>query len=214
MGGQEALQALGGFGEWTWGDDAETTVFAQAFGGGKTSIFRFVVDNTQPESLATRAVNCFHNLGTIDTISRFPDRASMRVEIWSAVASVWAKCCDDATIGDPDVVIDIYEAKPADDDSPQIIWKICHEVDLFNKYVDFLLPQDQLSVKQPMGTVDFKSLIRKNQLGGRGCTTLVHMPSSPQTKFVFKGIDFSPFCLATKAGIFERKSKYSIDQWS
>lgn len=70
---QEALQALGGFGEWIWGDDAETTLFAQAFGDGKTLIFRFVVDQTEPESLATRVVNYFHDLKTINTRARFLD---------------------------------------------------------------------------------------------------------------------------------------------
>jgi serine/threonine protein kinase len=51
-----------------------------------------------------------------------------------------------------------------------------------------------------MGIVDFKALIRQNQLGGRGCTTLVHLASSPQTKFVFKGIDFRTFLFSYESG--------------
>ena len=41
MGEQDALKALGILGEWIWGNDLETIVFAQAFGHQKTLIFRF-----------------------------------------------------------------------------------------------------------------------------------------------------------------------------
>ncbi|KFZ05786.1 hypothetical protein V501_08021 [Pseudogymnoascus sp. VKM F-4519 (FW-2642)] len=204
---QGALQALGGFGEWIWGDDAETTVFAQAFGDGKTLIFRFVVDHTEPESLATRVVNYFHDLETIDTRARFLDWASMRTEIWSSVATVWDECSDEPTVEDPDVVINIYEARLTDDAPPQAMWKICHEVDLFNKYADLLLPQDQLLVKHLTNTVDFKGLVRQHQLGGRGCTTFAHMPSSPQTKYVFKGIDFRTFLFGYESGHIREEVK-------
>lgn len=63
---------------------------------------------------------------------------------------------------------------------------------LFNGYVDFLLPPSQLSVKQPIDTVDFKSLIRlylflpygnltghiekNNESGERIGTTIVQGP--------------------------------------
>lgn len=206
MGEQEALQALGGFGEWIWGDDAETTVFAQAFGEGKTLIFRFVVDNTRPQSIATRVVNYFHNVENNDPSSSFPDRASMRTEIWSAVAKVWTECSIKPTVEDLDVIIDVYEAKPTVS-PPQIMWSICHETELFNNYVNFLLPAEKLSVKQPIHTVGFKRLSRQRQLGGRGCTTLVHMPSSPQTEFVFKGIDFRTVLSSYESGHIQEEVK-------
>ncbi|KFY49726.1 hypothetical protein V495_00485 [Pseudogymnoascus sp. VKM F-4514 (FW-929)] len=206
MGEQDALQALSGIGEWIWGDDLETTVFAQAYGNDKTLIFRFTIDKTRPQSLATRIVNCFHDIETGDTSDSFPDRASMRVALWSAIAIVWTECSGEPTVEDPDVVINVYEARSTDP-APPIMWKICHEVDLFNDYVDLLLPADNLSVKQPMNIVDFKSLIRQNQLGGRGCTTMVHMPSNPQTKFVFKGIDFRTFLFSYESGHTQEEVK-------
>lgn len=166
-----------------------------------------MVDNTQPESLATRVVNYFHDVATIDTRALFLDWASIRTEIWSAVATVWAECSDEPTVEDPEVIIDIYETKPMNYLPPQIMWKICHETDLFNNYVGLLMPADQISVKRPMNTVDFKSLIRQTQLGGRGCTTLVQMLSSPQTKFVFKGIDFRTFLFGRESGHIQEEVK-------
>ena len=44
---QDGLSALGVLGEWIWGDDLETIVCAQAFGHGKTLIFRFAQDSTR-----------------------------------------------------------------------------------------------------------------------------------------------------------------------
>ncbi|KFY00531.1 hypothetical protein O988_03271 [Pseudogymnoascus sp. VKM F-3808] len=130
----------------------------------------------------------------------------MRVASWSAIAIVWTECSGEPTVEDPDVVINVYEARSTDPAQP-IMWKICHEVDLFNDYVDLLLRADQLSVKQPMNTVDFRSLVRQNQLGGRGCTTLAHVPSNPQTKFVFKGVDFRTFLFSYESGHIQEEVK-------
>ena len=115
-------------------------------------------------------MNCYYDLRVDSTSAIFPNRLSMRTAIWSAIAIVWAECSSKSTVQDPDVVIDVYDLGSTDL-PPQILWSICHE-DLFNDYVDLLLQPSQLSVNQPMDTVDFKSLIRLNQLGGRGCTTL------------------------------------------
>lgn len=145
MGEQEALQALGGFGEWIWGDDLGTIVFAQDFGIGKTSIFRFAADNTQPQSLMTGIVNCYHDLDTDDINGSFPNRASMRIAIWSVVAIAKAECCDKPDAEDLDVIIDVYEDRSTAS-SPKIAWSICHEV-LFNDCIDVLLPPSQLFVK-------------------------------------------------------------------
>jgi hypothetical protein len=206
MGEQDALKALGISGEWIWGNDLETIVFAQAFGHQKTLIFRFGLDNTQrSQSLTTRIVNCNHDLTVDSTSATFPNRLSMRMAIWSAIATVWAECSDKPTVQDPDIVIDVYDLGLTDL-TPQISWSICHE-DLFNDYVDLLLPPSQLSVKQPMDTVDFKSLIRLNQLGGRGCTTLVYTPSDPLSQFVFKGIDFRTFLNSYESGHIREEVK-------
>jgi len=206
MGEQDALKALGVTGEWIWGDDLETVVFAQAFGDQKTLIFRFRLDNTQPsQSLTTRIVNCYHDLTVDSTSATFPNRLSMRMAIWSAIATVWVECSDKSTVQDPDVVIDIYDLGSTDL-HPQVSWSICHE-DLFNNYVDLLLPLNKLSVNQLIDTVDFKSLIRLNQLGGRGCTTLVYTPSDPLSQFVFKGIDFRTFLNSYESGHISEEVK-------
>ncbi|WEW59252.1 hypothetical protein PRK78_004721 [Emydomyces testavorans] len=202
---QNALKALGVSAEWIWGNDLETIVFAQAFGNDQTLIFRFALDKAHPQSLATRIVNCYHDHTVDSTSATFPNRVSMRMALWSAIATVWAECRDNPAVNHPDVVVDVYELG-SKDLSPRIAWSICHE-ELFNEYVDLLLPPSQLSVKQPMDTVDFKSLIRLNQLGGRGCTTLVHTASDPQTQLVFKGIDFRTFLNTYESGHIQEEIK-------
>ena len=121
------------------------------------------------------------------------------------VAIVWAECSNTPTIEDPDVVIDVH-GPGSTDLSPQITWSICHE-NLFNDYIDLLSPLSQLHVKQPMKTVDFKSLIRLDQLGGKGCSTRVHTLSDPESEFVFKGIDFKTFLNFYESGHIEEEVK-------
>ncbi len=95
MGEHDALKALGVSGEWIRGIDLETIVFAQAFGHQKTLIFRFGPNNTQrSQSLTTRIVNRYHDLTVDSTRATFPNRLSMRMAIWSAIAVVWAECSD------------------------------------------------------------------------------------------------------------------------
>ncbi|KAI9692025.1 MAG: hypothetical protein M1820_009600 [Bogoriella megaspora] len=167
---QESLLTLGVTGEWIWGNDLETIVFAQASGHQKTSIFRFALAIAQrPESLPARIVNCYHELPVDSASATFPDRASMRMAIWSAIATVWPKYLPS-----------------------QISWSIRHD-NLFNEYVDLLLPLNQLSLQQSIDTIEFKKLVRLNPLGGRGCTTLVHKSSDPLSRFVFKGTDFRSY---------------------
>lgn len=206
MGEQDALNRLGVSGEWIWGNDLETIVFAQAFGHEKTLIFRFAIDTPKrPQSLTTRIVNCFHDLTVDSKNDTFSSRPSMRMAIWSAIATVWAECSNKLIVTDPDLVIDVFDLESTDLPS-QISWSVCHE-DLFNDYVNLLLPPSQLSVKQPMVTVDFKTLIRLNQLGGRGCTTLVHTSSEPLSQYVFKGIDFRTFLNSYESGHIQEEVK-------
>ena len=108
MGENDTLTALGVSGEWIWGNDHETIVFAQAFGYGKTLIFRFTLDSKQQsQCLTTRIVNCYHDLTVDSTSATFPDRPSMRTAIWSAIAAVWAECSEQPEVTDPDVIIDV-----------------------------------------------------------------------------------------------------------
>lgn len=198
MGEQHALETLGVLGECIWGNNLETIVFAQAFGHDKTLIFRFALNTQRSQTLASRIVNCYHDL-TVDSSSAiFLSRLSMRMAIWSAIATVWAKCSNQPTVQDPDVIVDVYDLESIDL-PPQITWSMCHE-DLFSDYVDLLLTPSQLSVKGPMVTVDLKSLIRLNQLSVKGCTTLVHSPTDPLSQFVFKGVDFRTFLNNYKSG--------------
>lgn len=200
------MKALGILGEWIWGNDLETIVFAQAFGHQKTLIFRFELNYTQPsQSLTTRIVNCYHDRTVNSKSQTFPDRLSMRMAIWSAITTVWAECSVESTVQDPDVVIDISDLGSTEF-SQQISWSICHE-DLFNNYVDCLLPPSQLTVRHPMDAVDFKTLIRLNHLGGRGCTTLVHTLADPLSRLVFKGIDFRTFLNSYEGGHIQEEVK-------
>ena len=199
MGEHDALEALGVSAEWIWGNDLETIVFAQAFGYGKTLIFRFTLDSKQQsQSLATRIVNCYHDRTVDSTSATFPNRPCMRTAIWSAIAAVWVECSEQPAVKDPDVIIDVYDTGSTDLPS-RIKWSICHD-DIFNDFVDLLLPPSQLLVKQWMDTVDFTSLTRQEQLGGRGCTTLVHTVSDPKSQFVFKGVDFRVFLNLYESG--------------
>ena len=203
---QHTLNSLDVSGEWIWGNDLETIVFAQAFGHGKTLIFRFTQDgNPQSQSLTTRIVNCYHDLTVDSTSATFLDRPSMRTAIWMAIATVWAECSEQPTVKDPDVIIDIHDTGLTDLTSC-ITWSICHD-DSFYYYIDLLLSPSQLSIEQSMKTVDFKSLIRLHQLGGRGCTTLLYTASDPTSQFVFKGIDFRTFLLSYESGYIQEEVK-------
>ena len=206
MGESDTLTALGVSGEWIWGNDLETIVFAQAFGYGKTLIFRFTLGSKQQsQSLTTRIVNCYHDLTVDSTSATFPNRPSMRTAIWSAIAAVWAKCSEQPAVKDPDVIIDVYDTESAELPS-RITRSICHD-DIFNDFLDLLLPSSQLLVKQPMNTVDFTTLTRLEQLGGRGCSTLVHTLSDPKSPFVFKGIDFRTFLYLYESGHIQEEVK-------
>ena len=206
MGEHDTLEALGVSGEWIWGNDLEMIVFAQAFGYGKTLIFRFTLESEQQsQSLATRIVNCYHDRTIESTNATFPNRPSMRTAIWSAIAAVWIECCEQSAVKDPDVIIDVYDTESADLPS-RITWRICHD-DIFNEFVDLLLPPSQLLVKRKMDMVDFTSLTRLEQLGGRGCSTLVHTVSDPRSQFVFKGIDFRTFLFFYESGHIQEEVK-------
>ena len=119
--------------EWIWGDESETTVFAQAYGSGYTVIFSFKLDSNKPKSsLANRLCNCYHNLEVDDLDATFPDRPTMREALWRAVRQVWSGCILDPSIGALDAVVDV----DANGTEPAT-WKLYHHP-LFPKFVALL----------------------------------------------------------------------------
>ncbi|EPE34282.1 Protein kinase-like (PK-like) [Glarea lozoyensis ATCC 20868] len=192
MGEQNSLQSAGVTGEWIWGDDLETVVFAQAYGHGRTIIFRFKFDNKSPRPLASRVATCYHDLNTSTPGHSFPTTSTMREAIWTAVANIWNVCCLHPEIHQLDVIIDILNEE-AEHHGQQASWDLCHEK-MYTDYVEMLSPASHLSLNnQQMSKIEYRSLVRLNQLGGRGCTTLVYNASDPLTKYVFKGINFRTF---------------------
>ncbi|KYK59811.1 Protein kinase-like protein [Drechmeria coniospora] len=194
----DALNKLGVVGEWIWGDDEETAVFAQAYGHGRTLIFQFASDQGRPFSLPSRIVNCYHDVQVTDPNASFADRPSMRAALWLALSSIWPDCIESPQTAGSDVIIDVGDAG-SEEPEPQISWVARHDA-RFNDYLDILSPIDQLSLQQPTDTIDFKALVRQNQLGGRGCATLVTTASCPQSQFVFKGIDFRTYLIDYESG--------------
>lgn len=94
--------------EWIWGDDDETTVYAQAYGSGHTIIFSFKLDATKPPTgLANRLCTCYHGLSVHHETTTFPDRPAMRKALWEAVGFVWPHCLKDLEICRPDAVVDV-----------------------------------------------------------------------------------------------------------
>ncbi|KAJ0288079.1 hypothetical protein COL940_002221 [Colletotrichum noveboracense] len=136
--------------EWIWGDDAETTVFAQGYGNDRTIIFSFSLDASKPPtSLANRICACMHGIEVDDASKSFKDSAAMREALWNAVRDVCY--LRDSEIGKTT-----------------------------------LLPNDE--------QVEFASIVRYDQLGGRGCATRIRrMDKSSKDFMVFKGIDFRTF---------------------
>ncbi|KAI8281996.1 hypothetical protein K4K59_008064 [Colletotrichum sp. SAR11_240] len=79
--------------EWIWGDDAETTVFAQGYGNDRTIIFSFSLDAFKPPtSLANRICACMHGIEVDDDSKSFKDSAAMREALWNAIRDV---CSED-----------------------------------------------------------------------------------------------------------------------
>ncbi|KAH9237893.1 hypothetical protein K456DRAFT_1770376 [Colletotrichum gloeosporioides 23] len=146
--------------EWIWGDDAETTVFAQGYGNDRTIIFSFSLDASKPPtSLANRICACMHGIEVDDASKSFKDSAAMREALWNAVRDVWSACSTDKRVS---YLRDSEIGKTT------------------------LLPNDE--------QVEFASIVRYDQLGGRGCATRIRrMDKSSKDFMVFKGIDFRTF---------------------
>lgn len=188
---QKDLQSLGVTGEWLWGDDAETVVFAQSFGMSKTLIFRFSLDPQNTTLLASRIVDCYHDLDVFDTQASFNGRPAMRHALWTVIASIWPDCVKLAAADAPDTIIEIRD---------DVLWKSVREL-LFTEYLSILHPGKE--------TVAFQNLTREQQLGGRGSTTLVYRSAEPEQKWVFKGIDFRTYLHGYESGYVDEEVKTS-----
>lgn len=198
MSEKEHLTSLGVEGEWIWGDDAETIVFAQAYGMSKTLIFRFSLDRQNTNSLASRIVSCYHGLNVSDPLGSFPDRSATRAAVWAALASIWLDCIALAAADAPDTIIDIM-----DDNS----WKSVQEP-LFADYLSILPKLGDFAIPCPgKETVAFQHLTRLQQLGGRGCATLVHQSANPEQEWVFKGVDFRTYLFGYESGLAQEEVK-------
>lgn len=192
MGETAALTKLGAEGQLIWGDDAETNVCAQAYGISQTIIFRFTIDEKDMRPLLSRIVNCYHDKDVPGPEETFPDRPAMRAVLWSAVASVWLQCLESPIVGELDTIVDITGIGS---------WK-CVAEPLFAEYLS-RLPQPADFADQGLSeTVEYGKLTRLQQLGGRGCTTLVQTTSNRETKMVYKGVDFQTFLFAYESGLF------------
>jgi len=193
MGEGQPLLALGVNPDSIWGDENETTVYAQALGQGKALIFRFHLNiNNPPQSLSNRIVSCYHDLEVSNKAFIFQDRGNMRSAIWSAIATVWPSCITDPAIFESGTVIDLTS-----NDTGEVIW-LAYWEPLFIRYLDLLRniqPSDLVGRDHSPRIVDISEVIMLEAMGGRGCCKRVETQagSGEPSIFLFKGIDFQTY---------------------
>ncbi|KAI0105310.1 kinase-like domain-containing protein [Nemania sp. FL0031] len=177
--------------EWIWGDDAETTVFAQGYGNDRTVIFSFRLDSSQiPTSLPNRICNSFHALEVPEAES-FPNPDEMRDSLWSAVRGVWPVCLQHESISRMDTIVDVGDE---DRTTGRAAWKV-YSHPWFPRFLQILADTDlgRTTMNGSPYNVPFECLVRYEQLGGHGCATRVRLNSDAKDFYVFKGIDFRTF---------------------
>ena len=175
-------------GDFIWGNDGETEVFAEARAQGQEAsiIFRYSLNPKLPQSLPSRIVTCFHELPA-EACETFPSRASMREALWPSIRGVWNQCMRHPSVTAPDVTVEIYE------DAEQQQWRISHE-GCYNQYVELLSSESNIFPKfQFHNTIDYTRLAHIRYLGGRGRTLLIRSSPSSKALYVFKGVDFGAF---------------------
>ena len=178
-------------GDMIWGDDSKSEVFAHAQNQEISVIFRYSLSSKLPKSIASRIVTCYHDLPA-DSSETFPNRASMRKALYLSIRGVWDQCIQHPSITAPDVTVEIYE-----DVYRQHQWRISHEGS-YNQYVESLLPMSDLfqcgeGKPETYSTIDHSYLTQIRHLGGRGSTAVVRSSLSPESLYVFKGVDFGTF---------------------
>ncbi|KAK2777316.1 nima-related kinase 5 [Colletotrichum kahawae] len=181
--------------EWIWGDDAETTVFAQGYGNDRTIILSFSLDASKPPtSLANRICACMHRIEVDDDSKSFKDSAAMREALWNAVRDVWPACSNDERASHPDVVfaIDYHD----DENSFVCVSKFSSRPPL-SSISSTIAHNAEVGKTPPLPNdeqIEFASIIRYDQLGGQGCATRIRrMGKGSEDFMVFKGIDFRTF---------------------
>ncbi|KAI1151868.1 kinase-like domain-containing protein [Nemania diffusa] len=148
--------------EWVWADDEGNNVYAQGYGQDLTVIFSFCTDKHKPPtSLANRICTKYEGLETKDPATTFPTIKDMHTAIWEAILD------------------------SIDSSLEKVTWNI-YSHPIFPQFLQNLA--DESLGRTPSGPgMDFASLIRYEQLGGRGCTTRVRLPTGEYG--VFKGVD-------------------------
>ena len=176
-----------------WGDDDEATVFAQAQNGNLRLIFKFSSNQQRRESIPSKIVTCFHDIETSNPKETFPDMNAMREEVWSSIRQVWDQCATDPDVRAPDTIVEIDE-----DSTGSIQGHLYHETSMYQSYTGSLLPLNEVFSNEEFQmqghrTVQYNSLEWFHPLPGRGTTTVVRISSTPESLFVFKGIDFGAY---------------------
>ncbi|UKZ48157.1 hypothetical protein TrVGV298_002393 [Trichoderma virens] len=177
------------------GNDEETTVFAEAYCGDLSLVFRFDLDISQPLSTSSRIVACFHDIQVDDDKQTFPDRGSMRQAVHDSIANVWPICASNPLIRLPDVVVQIQQ-----DDGSETTCRISHE-SVFRDYLASLLPATSFKdtliraahIAEPH-YIPLESLQFSDMLGGRGGTTVTRFRDQKDGGlYVYKGLSFRLF---------------------
>ena len=185
-------------GDVLWGDDEESSVYAEAHNNDLSLVFRFSLNSKRPRSIPNRIVNCYYDCAVSDQGETFPAKTLMFEAVYSTIRQVWGQCASHSAISARDVVSEIFE-----DSTGNLQWRISHEGSYW-QYVESLLPAEVfyqgLKVKpRKFMVIDYSSLITVRHLGGGGRVALVHLgPKWSNAFYVFKGVDFGDF-LETRA---------------
>ncbi|KAL6829611.1 kinase-like domain-containing protein [Trichoderma sp. SZMC 28015] len=210
MGEVQALEAINVTPDSIWGDEDETTVYAQVLGQGKAIVFRFQrSDDSLPESLPNRIVCCYHDLEVPDGGFTFQDRSSMRGALWSAIATVWPDCIKNPAIANPAIVIDILPGE-----TQEIVARAYREP-LFDQYLallHYIQPSDLVSQDHSLRILDISEVALLEALGGRGCSKRVQVQDSGKlSTLVFKGVDFQTYLYLHDNG--DELARTMVDVW-
>ncbi|RMD40840.1 hypothetical protein DV735_g4318, partial [Chaetothyriales sp. CBS 134920] len=173
--------------EWVWVDDEGSHVYAQGYGGNLTVIFSFAADSRNPPiSLANRVRTKYEELETTDAAATFPTTKDMHNAIWGAIHHVWPRYVSQSNLAHQ---LDTVVAVDSIDSSiEKVTWNV-YSHPLFHQFIQTLAEENPgRAPTGPVESVDFAHLIRYEQLGGRGCTTRVRLPTGEYA--VFKGVDF------------------------
>ncbi|PCD36201.1 hypothetical protein FGRA07_08085 [Fusarium graminearum] len=155
--------------EWIWADD-QGTVYAQGYGCDLTVIFSFSAnkEGSPPTSLANRVCNKSENIKTDDPGATFATISDLHTAIWASICHLWPQI-----VSRPALRLDDVVAIESSDNSVENLGFEVYSHPLFSQYVGNLA-DDTLGRLPDAATgqsLEFSTLVRLQQLGGRGCTT-------------------------------------------